>query len=139
MTAAAEVCLVFCENLCVDCEISVVRNLGQSIDRRTASELAVQAVVSFILVHQSEISLDRQPFKRRDVDSELAGNHVRISLLSVHLIVPDGVADDVRTYEISLVGIIYLHSVLIHDIALRVSDIKRIDRAHVICDVEYVA
>ena len=71
-------------------------------------------------------------------DSELAAYHIGVVSLAVDLVVSYCVAYDVRSYEISLVGVVYLHAVLIHDVAICIADIKRIYRAHVVCDVEYV-
>ena len=136
---AAEAGLIVDEKLRVHRKISVMRYHCLTVDRGSASELAVQSVVSFIFVQQSDIAFDGQTLDRCDGHSELSGNHVCIGFLAVDLIVSNGIADDIGTYEIGLIRVVHLHAVLIHDIALGVPDVKRVDRTHVVRDVEYIA
>ena len=138
MQSTSEVGLVFGEQLGIHCKISVMRYVCQTICRRRTAELAVESVVSAVFIHQTYVSGHRKAFDRGDDESEFAGNHIRVVPFAIDFVVPDRIAHDIRSDEICLVGIIDLHSVFIHDVALCVSYIKRIDRTHVVGDVEHI-
>ena len=60
---------------------------------------------------------------RGENESNFSDQCICVSLLAVHLIVPDSIAYECRACEIGLVGVVDRHSVFVHDVSFCITNV----------------
>ena len=106
-------------------------------------KLAGEGAVAGVVGGKTNIGGKGQTRKRSKDGSELAGQHVRILIGVVILVVTDGVTHDGRTLLVGVVGIVNLTAAFLIEIRIALlvhfTHIQRIDRADAVGNVEQVA
>ena len=141
MMDIGDVELVLGKILLVDGEHAAVAHGSGAVDG--AGVRAVQIIITRVVVGDADVGVDGEALDRSQEETPLAHQHVGIGLLGVVVEVADRVADDGRTGEVRVVGVVDLAALLGVEVRVAalidLADIQRIDRTDVVGDVEGVA